>query len=231
MNVASANTVTVNTSLFSAGDTLVIQNIGAGVTTVTAGTATVSSAGPLTIAQYGSGTLYFTSDGVSLFFPSAGPAVSSGLTLISATTTTGASVTVSNCFSNTYRNYLIVADSIVGTSDGYGLHARFGVSGTPTTTNYFVSNSTTAGSTVTFISVNTAGGAEPVGFTMNVFAPKAADLTVFTHYSHNMGGNSGRFSNGYQNSSDQFTDLVLFVESGSADMSAGTIRVYGYANS
>jgi hypothetical protein len=49
MNVATANTVTVNTSLFSAGDTLVIQNIGAGVTTVTAGTATVSSAGPLAI--------------------------------------------------------------------------------------------------------------------------------------------------------------------------------------
>jgi hypothetical protein len=71
MNVASANTVTVNTSLFSAGDTLVIQNIGAGVTTVTAGTATVSSAGPLAIPQYGSGTLYFTSAGVAIYFPSA----------------------------------------------------------------------------------------------------------------------------------------------------------------
>ncbi len=56
MNVASANTITVNTSLFSAGDTVVLQNIGAGVSTVTAGTATVSSAGPLAIPQYGSGT-------------------------------------------------------------------------------------------------------------------------------------------------------------------------------
>jgi hypothetical protein len=85
MNVATANTVTVNTSLFSAGDTLVIQNIGAGTTTVTAGTATVSSAGPLTILQYGSGTLYFTSAGVSLWFPSAGPAASaSALTRIAA---------------------------------------------------------------------------------------------------------------------------------------------------
>ena len=79
MNVASANTVTVNTSLFSAGDTLVIQNIGAGTTTVTAGTATVSSAGSLAIEQYGSGTLYFTSAGVALFFPSAGPAPSSAV--------------------------------------------------------------------------------------------------------------------------------------------------------
>ena len=71
MNSASGTTITVNTSLFSAGDTLVLQNIGAGVCTVTAGTATVSSAGPLAIPQNGSGTLYFTSAGVSIYFPSA----------------------------------------------------------------------------------------------------------------------------------------------------------------
>ena len=88
MNVASANTVTVNTSLFSAGDTLVIQNIGAGTTTVTAGTATVSSAGSLAIAQYGSGTLYFTSAGVALFFPSAGTAATSAVVQVKSTTLT-----------------------------------------------------------------------------------------------------------------------------------------------
>jgi len=71
MNAAGATTITVNTSLFSAGDTVVLQNIGAGVCTVTAGTATVSSAGPLAIPQYGSGTLYFTSAGVAIYFPSA----------------------------------------------------------------------------------------------------------------------------------------------------------------
>ena len=112
MNVASANTVTVNTSLFSAGDTLVIQNIGAGVTTVTAGTATVSSAGPLTIAQYGSGTLYFTSAGVSLWFPSAGPAVTSALTRIGGGSLSGTSVTFSNVFSATYNNYLVKFNSV-----------------------------------------------------------------------------------------------------------------------
>ena len=72
MNSASATTITVNTSLFSAGDTLVLQNISTGVCTVTAGTATVSSAGSLAIPQNGSGVLYFTSAGVSIFFPSAG---------------------------------------------------------------------------------------------------------------------------------------------------------------
>ena len=72
MNSASATTITVNTSLFSAGDTLVLQNISTGVCTVTAGTATVSTAGSLAIPQNGSGILYFTSAGVSIFYPSAG---------------------------------------------------------------------------------------------------------------------------------------------------------------
>jgi len=71
MNSASATTITVNTSLFSAGDTLFLQNISTGVCTVTAGTATVSSAGSLAIPQNGSGILYFTSAGVSVYYPSA----------------------------------------------------------------------------------------------------------------------------------------------------------------
>ena len=67
MNSASATTITVNTSLFSAGDTLTILNIGAGVCTVTAGTATVSTTGTLALVQNAGGTLYFTSAGVSVF--------------------------------------------------------------------------------------------------------------------------------------------------------------------
>ena len=85
MDAAGATTITVNTSLFSAGDTLYLQNIGAGVTTVTAGTATVSSAGPLAIPQYGSGTLYFTSAGVAIYFPSA-VNVSSAVVQVKSTT-------------------------------------------------------------------------------------------------------------------------------------------------
>lgn len=67
MSNASATTVTVNTALFTAGDTLTITNIGAGVCTITAGTATVSTAGSLALSQYDSGTLYFTSTGVSIW--------------------------------------------------------------------------------------------------------------------------------------------------------------------
>lgn len=67
MNSASATTITVNTSLFAAGDTLTILNISTGVCTITAGTATVSTTGTLALVQNAGGTLYFTSAGVSVF--------------------------------------------------------------------------------------------------------------------------------------------------------------------
>jgi len=73
MNAAGATTITVNTSLFSAGDTLFIQNIGAGTCTITAGTATVTTAGSLALAQWGGGTLYFTSAGAAIFFSGGAP--------------------------------------------------------------------------------------------------------------------------------------------------------------
>ena len=73
MNSASATTITVDTSLFAAGDTLFLQNIGAGTCTVTAGTATVTTSGSLALAQWGGGTLYFTSTSAAIFFSGGAP--------------------------------------------------------------------------------------------------------------------------------------------------------------
>jgi hypothetical protein len=68
MNAAGATTITVNTGLFAAGDTVFIQNLGAGRCVITAGTATVSTAGSLTLPQYDAGILYFTATGASIFY-------------------------------------------------------------------------------------------------------------------------------------------------------------------
>jgi hypothetical protein len=67
MSSASTTTITVNTGVFTAGDTLIITNIGAGACTITAGTATVSTSSSLVLAQYDSGVLYFTSTGVGIW--------------------------------------------------------------------------------------------------------------------------------------------------------------------
>ena len=128
MNSASATTITVNTSLFNAGDQVYVVNIGAGVCTITAGTATVTTSGSLALGQYDSGTLYFTATGSAIFFSASasnevtltGTQTLTNKTLtapvvtysINAQTTTayvtvasdaGAFITVSNASANTFK--------------------------------------------------------------------------------------------------------------------------------
>jgi hypothetical protein len=103
MNAAGATTITVNTSLFSAGDSLFIQNIGAGTCTITAGTATVTTAGSLALAQWGGGTLYFTSASAAIFFSGGAP------TYGVATGGTSSSITVSGV------NYTLLTFTTTGT--------------------------------------------------------------------------------------------------------------------
>ena len=142
MNAAGATTITVNDSLFTAGDTLQLQNIGAGVCTVTAGTATVSSAGPLAIPQYGSGTLFFSSAGVAIYFPSAVTVAAppaSGLTLITNTSFSAVnSFTLANStFTSTYETYVFCGNATGGTGQ---LSLQVRSSGTTATTNYYSTN-------------------------------------------------------------------------------------------
>ncbi|MGL4265494.1 MAG: hypothetical protein ACRCR7_00035 [Weissella cibaria] len=232
MNSASATTITVNTSLFSAGDTLVLQNIGAGVTTVTAGTATVSSAGPLAIPQYGSGTLYFTSAGVAIFLPSAGPAASSGLTFISSTTPSSTSFTISNCFSATYDNYLILFSNVTkGTSPGK-FRLRLG-SGTAHAFNLqFISfsgasyNTDTNASSGNFINLDagytTAGGSLTINSPFLVTPTTVGGLTQ-TNSELNI-------VQGIETSSTSFTDIT-FSNTNAVNFTGGTVKLFGYANS
>jgi hypothetical protein len=74
MTNVGATTITVNTGLFAAGDTVTVVNLGAGVCTITAGTATVSTSGSLVLAQNQGGILYFTSASTALFLQFATPA-------------------------------------------------------------------------------------------------------------------------------------------------------------
>jgi len=82
MNSASATTITVNTGIFSAGDTVWIHNIGAGTTTVTAGTATVNTAGSLDVGQWEGGSLYFTSASSAIFFRGGGAGITADFLVI-----------------------------------------------------------------------------------------------------------------------------------------------------
>ena len=74
MNLGTPTTITVNASLFQAGQVVRIHNIGAGVCTITAGTATVTTTGSLALAASGGGLLYFVSASAAIFYPAGGSA-------------------------------------------------------------------------------------------------------------------------------------------------------------
>jgi len=108
MNSASATTITVNTSLFSAGDSVWLQNIGAGVMTVTAGTATVTTAGSLAVAQYGGGELYFTSASAAIFFPTGSAPATIAIFNESQAANTNGGTSVANTYTKRTLNTTVI---------------------------------------------------------------------------------------------------------------------------
>jgi len=96
MNVASANTVTVNNSIFTAGDTVEVLNKGAGATTITAGAGvTINSASGLVVSQYQSGKLIALSASSFLFLET-DVTVTSGVIQVKSTTKTDTFTTTSS---------------------------------------------------------------------------------------------------------------------------------------
>jgi hypothetical protein len=69
MNAAGATTITVNDSIFTAGDVIQVANKGAGTCTITAGVGvTINTSGSLALAQYGGGYLLCLSASTFTFF-------------------------------------------------------------------------------------------------------------------------------------------------------------------
>ena len=233
MNVSSASTVTVNTSLFSAGDTLVIQNIASDATVVTAGTATVSTAGSLSIPQFGSGTLYFTSASAAIFFPSAGPAASSALTLLSTTTLSAASVTFTNAFSATYRNYLVLMNQLKAASGTPGLHLTLGsASANYSYSQMYVVTSTAfnagQGSSVNaYMYLADMDATNGVSQVMHILSPFETARTSIASEGLNYSG-SPQWSKmfGAHTAGTSFTSFTLATSTAVA--LSGTVEVYGY---
>lgn len=246
MNSASATTITINTSIYSAGDTFFISNIGVGVCTLTAGTCTISSAGSLAVSQFGGGELYFTSASSAIFYPSAGATVSSGLTLIAKTnfTTGAASLAMTNVFSSTYDNYLVLVTRLVASGDAQEARVRVGTSGTAYAgADYdYEINAANNGAAYNAQSLNDSkflmigsyvGNVEPSSLTITINNPNLAVETTLT--ANNLGNRNTvlaaeQFA-GALNTTTQYTDFFLGVQTPASDTHVAEIAVYGYAKS
>ena len=87
MNVASANTVTVNNSIFAVGDTIEVLNKGAGATTITAGAGVTLNGLSLVLSQYQGASITFLSASVALVFPTGGSVKTPRITAFTASGT------------------------------------------------------------------------------------------------------------------------------------------------
>jgi len=233
MNSASTTTITVNTGLFAAGDTVFIQNRGAGVCTVTAGTATVNTSASLALAQYEGGTLYFTSASAAIFFKADGAAAAGGgMTLISTTTLSGSSITLSS-IDQTYKNlYLLIKKPLFSAS---GATLLFRINGDANTR--YLQGTTTDAPTQTF--TNTLyrpmdnGNNSVSDGNIQIFLPDYADTTTFQAI-NSIGLTTDRDNSaaiyrfiawGMYNQNTAITSLVFLTNSGT--FTSGTVLLYG----
>ena len=235
MSNASATTITVNTALFAAGDTVQITNLGAGICTITAGTATVNTSASLALAQYESGTLDFVSTSSAIFIKGAGAAAASGgMTLINSggTTLTGGTVTIGS-IPSTYKNLQLVVVNADPTNNGATFLMR--INGNTSTTyisdlsstnlgsfssssitlNVALNSTTTQGLTV----VNFYDYANATTFKMGDVLSINNDFTTATSINYSFTGFA-------HNQTTAITSISLFTSS-SGTWAGGTAYLYG----
>jgi hypothetical protein len=237
MSNASATTITVNTALFAAGDTVHITNLGAGVCTITAGTATVNSSASLALAQYESGFLDFTSTSAAIFIKGAGAAAAGGgMTLLSTTTLSGASTTISS-IDQTYTDLSVRIISPLTSANGY-----LAIDPNASTT---ISDNIQLESVGTIVQ-GTSRGSDEIRFNYNTAmksdnAAQVALLTICNYastsyrkpiigsYAYVAGGDSSKrqgYVGGMINTTSAISSLVITTIGGTS-FSSGTVLVYG----
>ena len=253
MNAAGSTTITVNTSLFAAGDTLEISNIGAGVCTITSGTCTVTSSSSLALAQYQSGTLFFTSASAAIFIASAVTAAAGGLVSVAPTTVgkTGASstatasangqvtfalcetLTLNGVFTSAYANYRILWAGLSSGNPTLGM--RLVAAGTPATGADYSVQQLLASSTVVsgvryaaqtswMVCNNIKTDAD--NLSMDIFNPQASKPTSFNSLSHSTTSSAYWQSVVGVNLLTTSYDGVQFIPA--TGNFSGIVTVYGY---
>jgi hypothetical protein len=179
------------------------------------------------VVQYYNGTSWAT----------LAPAAAGALTLISATTigTAVSSVTVSSAFSSTYENYLITVNGgVASTSITLGLQLGSTTTGYYSSGNYVTYTSATVNgdnqpNTTSFVYAG-GGTTDTLDARIELFSPNLAKRTTYRATFARANTTSYYLNNGgYLNDATQYTAFTLTCSTG--NMTGGTVRVYGYANS
>ena len=233
MSNASATTITVNTALFAAGDTVQITNLGAGVCTITAGTATVNTASSLALAQYESGTLDFTSTSTAIFIKGAGAvATSGGMTLLASGTLSGAALSLTSISSAYNELQLKIYNAYNSGGNAHTIRIN-NISAANYQTAFVQPSSSTVANTENATSIACVGGTSlstaygTVIFTIPNYKATTAIKTGLLWAIRGDQGGSGRF--GFWNlSNDQLTTAINRIDFlTTVSFSGGTYELWG----
>jgi hypothetical protein len=236
MNKGTANTVTVDDSIFAAGDTIFIANKGAGTSTITAGAGvTINSASGLDLVTSQSGQLVALSASSFLFVASDVSASAGGLVLISTTTaTSGGTVAVSNVFSSTYNSYQIVIDDMLYATGGQVLRMTLGAAATGyywalSSINYSTGAiGTDFGDNTTSFTIGQGDNTNKGGAIVFLTNPNIASATSVTSLATDpRAAESTKFAQGFLNDSTQYTGFT--ISAATRTFASVSIKVYGYA--
>ena len=230
-------TYTINTSTFSAGQVVELYNANSTAATIAAGAGvTLNGAAGLTLAQYQTAELYAVSATSFVLWKSDVTQTAAALTLVKTQTIGSAvsSVAVTNVFSSTYDNYLILLTGGTG-SAAAGLNMTLGA----TATGYYFGGANSAYGSASVASSRGSnatswpfGGSSSLGMVgmATLLGPNLAARTFINNqYGFPDTNDSGNYASGFLNNAIQYTDFTLTP--GSGTITGGTIRVYGYANS
>lgn len=249
MSNASATTITVNTALFAAGDTVTILNIGVGTCTITAGTATVSKPTNATLALVTSagGVLFFTATGAATFMPfDVGAAAATStknfalLNSPSGTALTGATTVTVSSIGGYDQYYVLISGASAGSSANIYLRLN-----TDTGSNYnlfgyvFNMDATYASGIMEPVNLTSqnkyrlaAQGGNTAGTVSGGFTIAGANTSGQKMITANGGGIAFGFNGhsaastvGFYNSATVITSISAFSDIGNFD--AGTMFIYG----
>jgi len=242
MTSASATTITVNTSLFAAGDTVYIQNLGAGVSTITAGTATVNTSATLALAQYEGGQLYFVSTSAAIFLKGDGAAASTGknFTLLNSggTNLTGSASTTISGISGKDQIFIMIEDASsasAGSSISVQINAITANQRSLGKTDIInaSNNVNIVGDSRTTITlgVMSSNAASAVNGVVNIFGCNSAGTKMYQYAGGaSLGGGTAQenfVGGGRWDNAATVSSIVVVSSSGNFD--GGTVRVYASA--
>jgi hypothetical protein len=237
-NSASGGTFTLPTSSLVDGMVISVAQIGAGALTVSGGTIVGTTA---TTAQYQSLSFVYVASGTT-WYSVAPPSTAPGLTLTgSSSFTTSSSVSLNNCFSSTYENYVLSirltaasATSTIsarmrasGTDASGGNYSWQDVSGFGGTAGAGNSSGQTAFNFGTIL--NTA--ADRYGYRFDLYGPQTATKTLGLYeggYTNNGGTVITNQIYTVHDLSTSYDGITFYPSSGTI---TGSIRVFGYKNS